>query len=101
MNNERIDKGTKVRIRTDNGGEIVTTLTAYFDPTYTAYIEAWPGYIGASRIVSCEPIEAEEPPDLTSPEELAWLEHNDFWNPTTHADLELAAGRPLAPEETS
>jgi hypothetical protein len=92
---ERIAKGTQVRIHTDNGGEIVTTLTSDFVPTYTVDIEAYPGFILAWRV---ERVEAEEPPDLTSPEELAWMERQDFWNPTTHGDMEVAAGRPLPHE---
>lgn len=49
-----IAKGTKVRIRTDNGGEIVSILTSTYRESYAAEIEDGSGIISGWRIVSVE-----------------------------------------------
>jgi hypothetical protein len=51
-----IAAGTRVQIKTSNGGEILTVLTSSYSPTYTAYIADGAGFIDGLRIVSVEAV---------------------------------------------
>ena len=50
-----IERGTRVRVKTTNGGEIVGTLHQRFLPTYSVVLVELPLPIGAERITSVQP----------------------------------------------
>jgi hypothetical protein len=56
--NQRINKGTKVRIRTTNGGDAVVTLLEDYRPTYTVCVEPSCGrgyyFVSPDRLKSIE-----------------------------------------------
>lgn len=51
-----IERGTRVRLRTTNGGDAVWTLHERYVPTYAATFEELPRPVLAERILSIEEV---------------------------------------------